>query len=134
MSEQEQLHLNMALDYINALEAGATGEELYMYYHDDIIQVSYPCLFSPRLTARDLGDIADGTGKHLLPVKDVEYDVRKTFSAENMVVVEAVYTAVLHAPYANLPQGRHLKAYLSLCFEFRDNKIIRQRNYECFES
>jgi len=134
MNQPGQQNLELALNLIKTMEGEIAGEILQHYYDEDIIQIEYPNAFTPKLVTRCFNDLNEGNAKDQLSLKDQEFDVRKTYSFNNTVIVEAVWSGTLAAPWGSMPSGRHLKAYLSRFFEFREGKIIRQRNYDCFES
>jgi ketosteroid isomerase-like protein len=57
----------------------------------------------------------------------------KSYTIGNSVIIEAVWTGTLAMPLGSIPIGGQLKANFAQFFEFADGKIIRQRNYDCFE-
>jgi ketosteroid isomerase-like protein len=40
----------------------------------------------------------------------------------------------LAVPFGSFPVGSQMKAFFAVFLEFREGKIIRQRNYDCFEA
>ncbi len=49
------------------------------------------------------------------------------------VVIEAVWVGTLAMPVEAIPAGGEMRAYFAMFLEFRDGKIVAQRNYDCFE-
>jgi hypothetical protein len=49
------------------------------------------------------------------------------------VIIEAIWTGTLAIPLGNIPIGGQMKAWFAQFYEFKDGKIIKQRNYDCFE-
>ena len=55
-------------------------------------------------------------------------------AAGNHVALEAISaTGTLAVQLGNLPAGQTLRAHIAAFLEFRDGKIIAQRNYDCYE-
>ena len=66
-------------------------------------------------------------------VQNENYEIVKTHVSENSVILEIIWTAELLIPIGKLPVGGIIKAYFAQVYEFENGKIIRQRNYDCFE-
>jgi len=49
-------------------------------------------------------------------------------------IVEVEWVGILAVPFETLPAGGQMKAMSEMFLEFKDGKIIRQRNYDCFEA
>ncbi len=62
-----------------------------------------------------------------------DIEVKKLHSAGDVVILEAIWRGTVSVPLGKLPAGGQIVAYFSQFFEFKDGKIYRQRNYDCFE-
>jgi ketosteroid isomerase-like protein len=49
------------------------------------------------------------------------------------VALEVEWTGTLAVPFGALPAGSQMKAYFAMFLEFREGKIVEQRNYDCSE-
>jgi predicted ester cyclase len=49
------------------------------------------------------------------------------------VALEVLWIGKLAVPFGSLPAGSEIRAYSAMFFEFKDGKIVSQRNYDCFE-
>jgi hypothetical protein len=50
------------------------------------------------------------------------------------VALEVLWAGTLAVPLGSLPAGSELRARFAVFLEFqKDGKIIRQRNYDCFD-
>jgi ketosteroid isomerase-like protein len=47
---------------------------------------------------------------------------------------EFQWSGTLAVPFETIPAGGVMRARFAVFLEFRDGRIIRQRNYDCFES
>lgn len=125
--------LDIAKTFIKAIEEGKTGDALAEFYSEKVIQVEYPNTLTRNLTARTLKDLQEASERGKKVMAKQQYDIVKSYVYGNTVILEAVWTGTLAITIGNLPAGGEMKAYFAQFFEFEDGKIIRQRNYDCFE-
>jgi len=70
-------------------------------------------------------------GRKLLSNQSCEI---KSFVADgDRLSVEVLWTGTLAVPFANLAVGSQMRAHSAMFFEFKDGRILSQRNYDCFE-
>ena len=129
VSDQQAL----VIELMQALESGVHGEELQRFFHEDVEQIEYPSLVDPRVGRRGLEGMiaASGLGADMLAFQ--RYDVSRWIENENTVVCQAEWHAELAKDAGPLRQGQRLHTYSILIFTFRDDKIIRQEAYDCYE-
>src|SRR5262249_34408979 len=103
------------------------------FYHPDVEQIEYPNAITRQTAVRTLQDLqaASERGKNVLQKE--EYEIVKLYSFGETVILEAIWKGTLAIPLGNIPVGGQMKAYFAQFFEFKDGKIYRQRNYDCFE-
>ena len=51
----------------------------------------------------------------------------------NRVGLEVIWTGTRAVPVATLPAGAQMRARFAVFLEFRDGRIVAQRNYDCFD-
>lgn len=119
--------------FIHTLQNRESAEELLQFYHEEVEQIEFPNTLTRNKTIRNLEELtlAAERGKKVLAKE--EYEIFRSYSFENTVIIEAVWTGTLAIPIGNIQAGGQMKAYFAQFFEFKDQKIIRQRNYDCFE-
>ena len=61
------------------------------------------------------------------------YEVVRAMTDGDRVAVEIVWTGTLKVPYGPRPAGSQMRAHVGAFFELRDGRILRQRNYDCYE-
>ena len=61
------------------------------------------------------------------------YEVLNAVACGDQVALEVRWTGTLAVPFGNIPAGGQMRARFAVFLEFRDGKILRQRNYDCFE-
>jgi ketosteroid isomerase-like protein len=59
--------------------------------------------------------------------------VISALAAGDHVALEAIWTGTLAAALGRLPAGHTVRAHIAAFLDFRDGKIIAQRNYDCHE-
>jgi ketosteroid isomerase-like protein len=62
------------------------------------------------------------------------YKITHEIAAFDQVALEVEWVGALAVPFGSLPAGGQMKAFFAVFLEFREGKIIRQRNYDCFEA
>jgi len=62
------------------------------------------------------------------------YKIKNEIAEHERVALEVAWVGTLAVPLGSVPAGGQLKAFFAVFLEFREGKIIRQRNYDCFEA
>lgn len=103
------------------------------FYTPDVIQEEFPNRFVPNGTRRDLAGILEAAkrGKGVMASQSLE--ILHTVASGDSVVVEAAWSGTLAIPVGSLPAGSVMRARFAQVYEFRDGRIVRIRNYDCFE-
>ena len=125
--------LALVLDMLRALEAGATGEALARYFHDDVVQEELPNRLVPTGARRDLAALQAASERGARVVRSQRYEVLRTAVEGDRVALEMTWTAVLAVPVGSLAAGDQMRAHLAMFVDVRDGRIAAQRNYNCFD-
>lgn len=125
--------LTIAKNYLKALKQGKTGKELAIFFHEDVEQVEMPNRLNPKGTTSNLNMLLERAeqGKKLL--KSQDYKVRNAIVQENTVIFEVDWSGILNVHVGTLNAGQTMRAHFAMFIDFKDGKIIHQRNYNCFE-
>lgn len=123
----------LAAEFIKTLQSRNSAEEIIRFYHKDIEQVEYPNAVTKNKAIRNLEDLKQAAERGKKVMQKEEYEIIKSYTFEQTVIIEALWTGTLAIPIGNIPAGGQMKAYFAQFYEFMDGKIIRQRNYDCFE-
>lgn len=118
---------------VEAIEAGAVGEQLRPYFHPDAIQVEHPSPITPVGRTRDLTAMLAASAEGAELMASQRYDV--TWSAEvgDRAVLQLAWTGVLAKPLGTLPAGHELRADVAMFLTFDEvGLIIRQETYDCY--
>jgi ketosteroid isomerase-like protein len=126
-------NLAIARRYLEALESGAEGSALAEFFTKDVIQEEFPNRLSPIGAHRDLSALLDAAKKGKKTLRAQKYDILNTIVDGDSVALEIVWRGYLAQQVDTLPPDSEMRAHLSVWLEFRDGKIARQHNYDCFD-
>jgi ketosteroid isomerase-like protein len=126
-------NLAIARRYLEALESGAERGALAEFFTKDVVQEEFPNRLSPIGGHRDLTAILAAARKGKQSVRAQKFDVLNSIVDGDMVALEVFWTGLLAVPVDTLPADSEMRAHISIWLEFRDGKICRQHNYDCFD-
>ncbi|HNP47513.1 MAG TPA: nuclear transport factor 2 family protein [Bacteroidia bacterium] len=129
---EENKHITLVKNLLSDLAAGKSGEEISVYYHPSIKQIEYPNALNVHGGISDFKTIIDRVNKGKQFVRSQDFDIQREFECGNTVIVEIVWRASFTIPVGNTQAGEEIKAFFALFVEFENEKIIAQRNYDCF--
>lgn len=121
------------VDFLRMLENRQSNTALAHFYHPDIEQIEYPNAITKTTAIRKLADLKAGADRGKQILSKEEYKVVNIVSAGETVVLECIWTGTLAIPVGKIEAGSQMKAYFAQVFEFKEGKIFKQRNYDCFE-
>lgn len=128
LNENEKTVIN----FLKAIEGGSTSD-LQKFYHPDVEQIEYPNAVVKNTVVRKIHDLNKASAQGTKILEKQEYEVRNLYALDNVVILEAIWRGTLAVPMGSIPAGNQMVAYFAQFYEFQDGKIIKQRNYDCFE-
>jgi ketosteroid isomerase-like protein len=126
-------NLAIARRYLEALESGAEGGALAEFFTVDIEQEEFPNRLSPIGAHRDLKALLDSAKKGKRTLRAQKFDIQHSIVDGDSVALEVFWSGYLATPVDTLPADSEMRAHISIWLEFRDGKIFRQHNYDCFD-
>ncbi|HEY3112664.1 MAG TPA: nuclear transport factor 2 family protein [Gemmatimonadaceae bacterium] len=126
-------NLAIARRYLEALENGAEGGALAEFFAQDVVQEEFPNRLSPIGAHRDLKALLAAARKGKQVVRAQRFDILNSIADGDNVALEVLWSGLLAVPVDSLPADSELRAHVSIFLEFRDGKICRQHNYDCFD-
>jgi hypothetical protein len=126
--------LQIAKDFIKAVEKRKSFDEIARFYHPDVIQIEYPNSVTKNIKIRTLLDLEKAAEQGRRVVREEHYEIMNSYACNNTVIVEVIWKATSAIEIGAAPAGSQIQAYFAQFFEFKDGKIFRQRNYDCFEN
>ena len=125
--------LTIAKNYLKALKLGKTGNDLAIFFNEDVEQVEMPNRLNPNGTTSNLTTLLEKAEEGKKILKSQDYTIKNAIVQDNTVVLELDWSGVLNIHIGTLNAGQTMKAHFVMFIDFKDGKIIHQRNYNCFE-
>ena len=116
--------------YLRAIEQ--RGDPL-AFLTDDAVQEEFPNLLVPAGARRTFAELKDANRRGRDVMRSESYEILNLLEAGDVVAAEVLWRGVLAVPLRSLKPGDAMKARFAVFFEFKGDKIRRQRNYDCFE-
>lgn len=109
------------------------SNEYKAIFHPAIEQTEYPNLIIQKTRQRAFSNLLEGAeaGKKMLAYQ--HFEPVKFFETADTIIAEYKWSGELKIKAGKIKQGQVLKAHICSIFEFKDDKIYRQRNYDCYE-
>ena len=132
MSDTE--NLETARRYIAALSSGGGADEVSQFYAPDVVQEEFPNRLLPNGATRDLEALKQARirGKALLSAE--QFDLLGAVASGDQVAMELRWGGTIREAAGPFKAGQTLRARFAIFLEFRGGRIVRQRNYDCFEA
>lgn len=126
-------NLDAAKNYLAAIERGAVGEALAAFFTPDVLQQEFPNRLMPNGATRTLQQILESADRGQAILSGQRYEILNSMTSDHTVLLEVQWTGRMAVAVAGLPPGGHMRARFAVVLEYRDGKIARQRNYDCFD-
>ncbi len=126
-------NLETARRYLEALETGAHGDSLAEFFTKDVVQEEFPNRLSPIGVHRNLNAILDAARKGRKVIRAQKFEIMNSIADGDRVALEVFWSGLLAVPVDTLPADAQIRAHFSMWLEFKDGKINRQHNYDCFD-
>jgi ketosteroid isomerase-like protein len=130
---QEESNIRLVRDYYGAVQRGATDDALARFYDPDVIQEEFPNRFLPNGATRDLQALTEAAERGRGGMASQEFELLNIVAAGSQVAVEARWSGTLAKAIGPIPAGTVMRARFGQFFEIRDGRIVKQRNYDCFD-
>lgn len=126
-------NLETAKRYLSAIEQGIACKQMAEFFSPEVIQEEFPNRLVPTGAKRDLAALLDGCERGKKVISSQQYEIKNAMAGANVVALEVLWTGTLAVALGALPVGGQMRAHFAMFLEFRDGKIVAQRNYDCFE-
>ena len=124
--------LHLAREYLASI---GTADELggLRFFADDVVQIEFPNRLVPNGATRDLAALRDAAERGRKVMTAQRFEVVNAIASGEQVAVEALWTGTLAVPLGSIPAGGQMRARFAIFLTYRDGKIVRQHNYDCFD-
>lgn len=124
----------LARRFIAAVERGATGDALAEFLHDEVEQHELPNRLFADGVRRDRAALLDSAEKGQKVLRSQSYEVLNVVASGEHVAVEMRWRGELAVPLGALKAGAMLTGQFAFFLEVRDGRIVRMRNYDCYDA
>jgi ketosteroid isomerase-like protein len=118
--------------YFAALESDDPEASL-AFFADDVIQFEFPNRLVPTGATRNLEALRAAARRGKAVIARQRFEVVNAMVNGHRVACEVRWVGVLAFPIGSLQPGEEMRARFAVFLEFRDGKIVQQRNYDCFD-
>ncbi|GAB3299319.1 nuclear transport factor 2 family protein [Hymenobacter tenuis] len=127
--------LDVITTYFDLVQAFTTDSAAYAaVLHPDVEQTEYPNLLQKTLQKRSFDEMVDNFRLARELLRDPQFEMQKTqHSHDGGVIVEGIWQATATRDIGPLLRGQRIIGQVCLIFEFKDDKIYRQRRYACYD-
>ncbi len=132
-STHQETNIAAALSFVRAVEA-MDGSKMEGFFAPNVEQTEMPNAFKPGGEVRDLSALMAAIGKSKGVTEQQKYDILNTVAHGEVVVLEMVWHGTVVMDIPPLKEGQQLRAQCVAVFEFREGKVIKLRNYDCFDA
>jgi ketosteroid isomerase-like protein len=125
-------NLALARQYLKAIESGSITE-LTQFFAPEVIVEIFPSKFFPNGSRDNLAGIRAAAERGKKVMSSQTFAVKNTLASGDRVALEIDWTGTLAVPFQTIPAGGQMRAHFAAFLQFKDGKIISQRNYDCYE-
>jgi len=126
-------NLEIAKHYVAAIEQGVETEKLADFFAADFVDTEFPNRLSPNGVRRDLAALLEANQQGKKVMSSQQYEIKNAVASGDLVALEVLWTGTLAVAFGSIPEGGQMRAHFAVFLEFREGKIVAQRNYDCFE-
>lgn len=123
--------------YLEAIErdtdTSAAPDGALAFYHPDVRQEELPNRLVPTGAVRDLAALRAAAARGRGVLRAQRYAVRTAMAQGSRVALETLWVGTLAVPVGALAAGAEMRAHFAMFLEFDGDRIVAQRNYDCFE-
>jgi ketosteroid isomerase-like protein len=123
-------NLEKARQYLEAIEQGRQFPE--DLFDENTIVEQLPNRIYGNGSRATVAELKIGFKKGRELFSEQKYQINKELVIADMVVLEVLWTGKVAVSFGTLKVGDEMRAHSAMFMEFRDGKIVAQRNYDCF--
>jgi ketosteroid isomerase-like protein len=124
--------LEQARRYLRAIENGDAAYVASVFSPAAVIE-QLPNRIYPNGLSADVSRVAEAFEKGRKIFARQIYEITNEVTTEDTVALEVLWTGSLAIPFGTLAAGSQVRCHSAMFLEFREGKIVAQRNYDCFE-
>ena len=118
--------------YLKSIESGDFAYIVNLFSPDAVVE-QLPNRIYPNGIRSGLSRMAEAFEKGRKLLSSQSYEIKSCIADEDRFSIEVLWTGTLALPFGRLSVGSQMRAHSAMFFQFKDGKIVSQRNYDCFE-
>lgn len=126
-------NLATARRYLQAIASAAGADEMAQFFAQEVIVEIFPSLYFPKGSRSDLSAIRISAERGKKVMASQQYIVKNAIASADQVALEVDWTGTLAVPFQSIPAGGQMHAHFAMFLQFKNGKIISQRNYDCYD-
>ena len=130
--EKTEEYLEKVRRYLSSLEHGAFSD-ISDLFAPDMVMEQLPNRIYPKGVRAGIAQMAVAFEKGRTILASQKYEIKSHIGEGDRLALEVIWTGILAIPCGNVGAGSEMRAHSAMFFEFKDGKIVSQRNYDCFE-
>jgi len=116
--------------YLKAIE---NRDDSLAFFTKDAVQEEFPNALAPAGARRTIAELREANDRGRGVLTSETYEIVTLVETGDVVACEVLWRGVLAVPLRTLKPGNAMKARFAVFFEFKGDRIRRQRNYDCFD-
>jgi len=124
-------NLDKARRYLKAIEDSDAAYVVGLFSPDAVLE-QLPNRIYPQGMRSTVAQIPEAFEKGRKIFSRQTYQITNGSANGGLVILEVLWTGTLAIPFGSLAAGSEMRCHSAMFLEFRDGKIVAQRNYDCF--
>jgi ketosteroid isomerase-like protein len=118
--------------YLKSIENSDFGYIADLFSPDAVLE-QLPNRIYPNGIRSGVSRMAEAFEKGRKLLSSQSYEIRSCVAEGDSVSIEVLWTGTLALAFGTLSVGSKMRSHYAMFFQFKDGKIVSQRNYDCFE-
>ena len=118
--------------YLKSIENGDFAYIVNLFSPDAVLE-QLPNRIYPNGIRSEVSRMAEAFEKGRKLLSSQSYEIKSCIVDGDKLSIEVLWTGTLALPFGSLSVGSQMRAHSAMFFQFKDGKIVSQRNYDCFE-
>ena len=116
-----------------SLSEGAGPDELDSFLAAGFVQEEFPNRLSPNGATRDLTATKEARARGQALLSAESFEIANAVASGEYVAMELKWQATIREVTGPFTAGQVISAKFAVFLEFHQGRILRQRNYDCFD-
>jgi len=124
-------HLDKIRLYLKSIEDGDYAPIAEIFDQDAVME-QFPNRIYPKGISSGVTAMEEAFKKGRKLLSSQNYKIKNHLVQGDQVAVEVLWTGRLAIAFGSMAAGSEMRCHSAMFFDFKDGKVVRQRNYDCF--